>query len=245
MRCHTRRSLTETALLKVNMNYQSLSPCSQSYITGTKCAAFLASLALSATALSQTTVYTDQASLLAAASGTLYDLDTEPLGPVSNPWTYGPFQFTSTGLPGTLEIAPPDTFWSTRYLNPGQRPFESGDGDNDSIDIQLTTPGFRAFGFAFVDGSLAQESESVTFFDQGGNILYQHTSAQSTTSYIGITASVDIERIVVIEGNNDSDDVGYDDFFVGTPVPEPGTFAGLCIGALVLLSVRKFSRRAC
>ena len=168
------------------------------------------------------TVYTDEASFVAALSEaqSLLDFNSESLGPLTGgEFSASGFVFSSplSGAPGQLEIAPPDFFAPSQYLNIGERPFIPGDGNNDTLNV-LISGDWSAFGVRFIDGTLPFGNESITFFDDSNEVIYSRTPVDGETAYLGIVTAQPIRRVSIVEATNDGDDVGYDNFRLGNPV---------------------------
>ncbi|NWF84919.1 MAG: PEP-CTERM sorting domain-containing protein, partial [Bryobacteraceae bacterium] len=69
--------------------------------------------------------------------------------------------------------------------------------------------------------------ESITFLGDSGVLAVY----PSIPGFIGIVSDAEfVRRIVINELREDSDDVGYDDFTLGNPIPEPSTFGLLATG---------------
>ena len=192
-------------------------------------------------------VYTDETSFITALSGSqsLVDFNSSSQGPiVGNEFSLQGFIFDSPlAFPlGNLEIAPADFFASSNYLNIDERPFVSGDGDEDDLDIFIQGS-WMAVGFRIVDSSIPQLGESITVYDTLNNNIYTRTT--DAIDYFGIIADVPIGKISINE-LSDGDDVGYDDFRLGnqasTIVPEPATMLLLGLGLMGLAGVRRIEK---
>ena len=201
-------------------------------------------LACASRAAAATTVFTDATAFAAALSGTQSTLnfDSAAVGGISgSEFSSQGFVFASpAGL--ALEVAPPSGFAPSNYLNIGERPFQGGiDNNNDSLDITIVGD-WSAAAFSFIDGAVpANASESITFYGNGGNVLYTRTSG--AVSFIGIVTDQPIRRALVSEAANDGDDLGYDNFVLGNPVlsavPEPEMYAMFMAGLALFGCVAK------
>ena len=205
-------------------------------------------------------IYTSEMDFASALSGSQSSVDFEgsSLGPIAGNEFSGQgfiFQSPLSGLRGQLEIAPPPTsapsfypttaplFYSSNYLNIGERPFWSGDGTEDSLDI-LIQGSWKAVGFLIVDSSIPYWSnESITVYDQSGNIIYTRLQSDGAVNYFGIIADVPIGRISISEAFGDGDDVGYDNFRLGNQegvhTPEPATLILVGSALIGIIGLRK------
>lgn len=116
-----------------------------------------------------------------------------------------------------LEIAPPDFYWGSKFLNVGYRPFVAGSINEDGIEITLTG-GWNVVGVSFVDGTLPGNGERVVFYGANGRVLTEFTGPLQG-NFAGMFAPEPIVKIVVEEAANDGDDVGYDNFLLATIDP--------------------------
>ena len=181
-----------------------------------------------------TKVFVEQETFLDAISnsggtGTLVNFDSSPLGPINgSEFASGGLTFSSPLAPplGQLEIAPPDFFASSNYLNIDKRPFAAGDDRSDSLTVDLAG-NHNAFGFRVIDSVIPDSaSESISVFSTNGDLIYKQSIDDGSLSYFGIISPYPIGSIVVEEADNDGDNVGYDDFTVGNvepPTPIVGT----------------------
>jgi hypothetical protein len=176
-------------------------------------------------AMAITTVYTNEAAFIAAIAGrtqSVIDFESSPQGDIDGTeFSAQGMTFSSplAGEPGQLEVAPPDSFAATQYLNVGERPFVCCDGDNDSLFVDIVGNWYAA-GFGVVDSLVPGTAESIRFLGNSSNLLYLRTSADEAVPYLGIVTDEPIRRIVIVEAADDGDDVGYDNFRLA--VPEPG-----------------------
>jgi hypothetical protein len=192
-------------------------------------------------------VFTDEASFIAALSGpqSLLDFNSAPLASITgNEFSAQGFLFSSP-VAGSLEVAPPDFFSSSRYLNVGERPMVCCDGDNDSLNVTIVG-NWRAVGFSFVDGFVPSGSESIAFLDTLGNTIYSRSSSDGAVGFIGLLADTAIGSIVITEAPNDVDDIGYDNFRLGNAVPissVPDSGSTLALLSIACAGMTWFQRR--
>jgi PEP-CTERM motif len=205
------------------------------------------------------TIYTSETAFLNALTDPQSSVDFESSSPgyISGSEFSGQgfiFHSPLTGSRGQLEIAPPPTsaplfyppstplFYSSNYLNIGERPWMSGDGTEDSLDISIQG-NWKAVGFLIVDSSIPYGSnESITVYDQSGNIIYTRLPSDGHVNYFGIIADVPIGKISISEALNDEDDAGYDNFRLGNQAvhtPEPGTLLLVGSALIGLIGLRK------
>src|SRR5262249_50187364 len=97
------------------------------------------------------------------------------------------------------------------YLNIGRRPFDPGEGDEDSLNISLVGD-WRCLGFRVIDGFLPEEGESVAYYGDEDALLYMRTVDDGPVDYLGVVADSPIRRVSIVELPDDIDDIGYDDF---------------------------------
>jgi hypothetical protein len=195
-------------------------------------------------------VYQNEAAFLAATTGgSLLDFNSHPVGPIAGTEFAGNgFLFASplSGPPGQLEIAPPDFFAPTRYLNIGRRPFAPGeDGNEDNLTITIVG-NWRAVGFSFIDGVIPTPPfEFIDVSDQSSTNILHFTGPAA--GFFGVVADVNIGRIFVKEGSFDGDDVGYDNFRLANAgeaaAPEPGALLLQALGLLLLAGFAKGAGR--
>lgn len=203
-------------------------------------AAFLTNLPVGQ---AQVTIYTDESSFLAAIGSPAQTLtfDANPIANI-NGTEYPGFTFTALSTSGgtQLSIAPADFFASSPYLNIGERPFQSGDGNEDSLRVDLAG-NYRAVGFRVIDAVIPQGAEQIIVYGNSSTALFTWTPANGACAFIGLVATVPIRRLEIFEAVNDSDDVGYDNFMVGLPVavPEPSSWSLLAAGLSALAWVAK------
>ena len=179
------------------------------------------------------TIFNDESSFSSAMTTTGFlDFETflpTPTSPITvagneTVFTGQGFTFSSLATPAPPPADPSQLYVEApgfipsaigNFLSPGARPFAGGDGDNDSIQVDLTG-GVNAFGFQFIDGALnpfGGTTESIQVFGASG-LLYTETTSGLT--YFGILADEAITQIIITEATNDGDDVGYDNFRIGT-----------------------------
>lgn len=209
---------------------------------------FASLLAALSVGQAQVTVYTDETSFLAAIGSPAQTLtfDADPIANI-NGTEYPGFTFTALSTIGgtQLSIAPADFFASTPYLNVGERPFQSGDGNDDSLRVDLTG-NYRAVGLRVVDAVIPQGAEQIVVYGDSSTALFTWTPAMGASAFIGLVATVPIRRLEIFEAANDGDDVGYDNFMVGLPVavPEAPTWSLLAAGLSALAWAWRRSRAA-
>ena len=115
-----------------------------------------------------------------------------------------------------MYIAPGGLFWNaSNSLSVSNFPFEGGSDTNDDLVVTFNPP-VIATGFTFVDNGSQNPDEFVQFLDFNGGVIHQAGLPPGFApfrSFLGII-SVDrpIAKINIVEGANDGDDVGYDDF---------------------------------
>ena len=187
-------------------------------------------------------IYTDPTAFQSAiAGGLVLDFDSVdtsggrvPIGGSEFP----PFSFSSplAGDPGKLWNEPLGFFYSSNFLSTGERPFDCCDANQDDLAVTITG-NWRAFGMETVDNG-GGSPESITFIGDLG-VLHVHSEIPS---FIGIVTDSDfIRQVVIDELADDSDDVGYDNFTVGNPVPvpEPASLLLFSTGLVGLNALRK------
>jgi hypothetical protein len=151
-------------------------------------------------------------------SVSLIDFETLPDGtPLSDGMNLTGDEYSSLGVtlsaPGEdfLQVFGPHEPFEpigTLSLSPGTGPFTPPvDGTDDDLHITFSTP-VSAVGFYILD--LGGRDESVTFFDENGEII----TSMPLNEFVGIASpNVKISKVSILEDADDGDDIAYDNIY--------------------------------
>jgi len=167
-------------------------------------------------------VFHDEEEFLQSAeklgSVTIIDFETLPDGtPLSDGMKLTGEEYSSLGVtfsaPGEdflQAFGPHEPFEpiGALSLSPGTGPFTPPtDGTDDDLYITFTTP-VSAVGFYILD--LGGRDESVTFFDENGEII----KSMPLNEFVGVASpNVRISKVSVLEDADDGDDIAYDNIY--------------------------------
>ncbi|MFH0983880.1 MAG: hypothetical protein V2A79_20390, partial [Planctomycetota bacterium] len=133
-----------------------------------------------------------------------------------------------------LWVYPPPTSnwtWPSKYLSPGNAPFEGGDSDEDSLTMMFS-PAVAAVGWTFLDMP-NPNVVTIRVYDQSNNLIHEALNgagivlgADYNTAFWGIVSPTPIARVEIIDTANNGDDVAYDNFRFAATLAYPAPWAG-------------------
>ena len=197
--------------------------------------------------------YTTSSSFFAAISGltpTTANFDSDPVGNIAEGQTVDGITFTYTVDGGAENLAVQnlfDTTSGTNYLgsnDPGTGALFPGDTFTMTFSTPINALGFFIIGGPYSPGDFTLSSSTATA--TSSNVLEETLGDGGQVIFLGIASNTDFSSATVTLSPSAGELWNVDDITsaagpIGTPVPEPDSFALLAIGlgACLYLGARK------
>jgi hypothetical protein len=184
------------------------------------------------------TTYSSESAFTAAASNSTLigfedrDTSTGRVSFAGNEYAASGVTFSSPNSQPLWVYPPPTSIWTwpSKYLSPGNAPFEGGDSNEDSLTLTFSTP-VAAVGWTFLDMP-NPNVVTIRVYDQSNNLIHEALNGAGIvvgvdgTGFWGVVSPTPIARVEIIDTADNGDDVAYDNFrFAATVTPPTISFS--------------------